>query len=99
VVGVVPYVPSASMAFLPRDTFVYENALAYDGGDDGTSVLRRVIRECPAYLRTGGALLLELGGDEANALVDEFDRHRFSDVIVFSDDDDDVRGVEATFSG
>jgi release factor glutamine methyltransferase len=99
VVGVVPYVPSASMAFLPRDTFTYENALAYDGGDDGTSVLRRVIRESPAYLRPGGALLLELGGDEANALVDEFARYDFSDVIVFSDDDGDVRGVEATFSG
>lgn len=96
VVGVGPYVPSGSMAFLSRDTFTYESALAYDGGDDGTSVLRRVIRESPGFLRPGGALLLELGGDEANALRSEFDRHGFSEVIVFADDDGDVRGIEAT---
>jgi release factor glutamine methyltransferase len=95
IVGVVPYVPSASMAFLPRDTFAYESALAYDGGNDGTSVLRRVIRESPRYLRLGGALLLELGGDEAGLLQSEFARHGFGEVIVFSDDDGDVRGVEA----
>jgi release factor glutamine methyltransferase len=96
VVGVVPYVPSESLAFLPRDTFTYESALAYDGGDDGTSVLRRVIRESPRFLRPGGALVLELGGDEASVLQSEFDRHGFDEVIVFSDDDGDVRGIEAT---
>jgi len=97
VVGVVPYVPSGSMAFLPRDTFAYESALAYDGGDDGTSILRRVIRESPGFLRPGGALVLELGGDEANALRSDFERHGFGEVVVFEDDDGDVRGVEATF--
>ena len=99
VVGVVPYVPSESMAFLPRDTFAYESALSYDGGDGGTSVLRRVIRESPGFLRPGGALLLELGGDEANDLRSDFDRHGFGEVVVFADHDGDVRGVEATLTG
>jgi release factor glutamine methyltransferase len=99
VVGVVPYVPSASMAFLPRDTFTYENALAYDGGVEGVDVLRRAIGESPRFLRPGGALLLELGGDEATALQSDLARHGFGEVIVFSDDDGDVRGLEATWHG
>jgi release factor glutamine methyltransferase len=98
VVGVVPYVPSASMAYLPRDTFAYEDALAYDGGNDGTVVLRRAIRESPLFLRPGGVLLLELGGDEAEALRSDFTRQGFDDIVVFGDDDGDVRGVEATWS-
>ena len=41
VVGVVPYVPTPAMAFLQRDTLTFEPALSYDGGPDGTVVLRR----------------------------------------------------------
>jgi len=51
VVGVVPYVPTKSMSLLPRDTFVFESTLAYDGGDDGAEILRRVIRESTLFLR------------------------------------------------
>lgn len=97
VVGVVPYVPTRSMALLPHDTFVFETVLSYDGGDDGTDVLRRVIGESPRYLRSGGALLLELGGDEAEILQDELQRNGFNDVTVVFDEEDDVRGIEATY--
>ncbi|HEX6387794.1 MAG TPA: methyltransferase, partial [Solirubrobacteraceae bacterium] len=62
VVGVVPYVPTAELGLLQRDTFTFETTLGYEGGADGTDVLRRVITEAP--LRPGGALLLELGGDQ-----------------------------------
>ncbi len=45
VVGVVPYVPTPALPFLQRDTFAFESPLAYDGGRDGTEVLRRVLRD------------------------------------------------------
>src|SRR2546423_138739 len=62
IVGVVPYVPTPALALLQRDTFAFESALAYDGGHDGTDILRRVLRDSPRFLRRGGALLLELRG-------------------------------------
>jgi release factor glutamine methyltransferase len=99
VVGVVPYVPTPSMELLPRDTFAFETTLSYDGGDDGTDVLRRVVRESPRLLRAGGALLVELGGDQAEVLDGVLRRHGFTDVTVLSDDDGDVRGVEAILNG
>ena len=63
-----PYVPTPDLPLLQRDTFTFETPLAYDGGADGLDFVRRVIAEAPAFLRPGGALLLELGGDQAAAL-------------------------------
>ncbi len=97
VVGVVPYVPTKSMSLLPRDTFVFESTLAYDGGDDGAEILRRVIRESTLFLRAGGALILELGGDEAEILQSDLLTRGFTDVNLMVDDDGDVRGLDATF--
>ncbi len=93
VVGVVPYVPTPELSLLQRDTFTFETTLGYDGGADGTDVLARVIAEAP--LRAGGALLLELGGNQADLLVDELARQDYRDFGVLVDEDGDVRGVEA----
>ena len=96
VVGVVPYVPTPALALLPRDTFAFESPLSYDGGRDGTEILRRVLTESPRFLRRGGALLLELGGEQADALGDSLTRLGYADVGVLVDEDGDVRGIEAT---
>lgn len=88
VVGVVPYVPTPELPLLQRDTFTFESPLSYDGGRDGTEILRRVLTDSPRFLRRGGALLLELGDDLA--------RLGHVDVTVLVDEDSDVRGIEAT---
>ena len=97
VAGVVPYVPTRSMTLLSRDTLVFESTLSYDGGEDGADILHRVVRESPRFLRPGGALLIELGGGEAELLQPDLARHGFRDVTVLRDDDGDVRGIEATW--
>ena len=48
------------------------------------------------FLRLGGALLLELGGEQADALDDELARLGYVDVTVLVDEDGDVRCLEAT---
>ena len=96
VVGVVPYVPTPALGLLARDTLTFESPLSYDGGRDGTEILRRVLTECPRFLRRGGALLLELGGEQADVLGDDLARLGYVDVVVLVDPDDDVRGIEVT---
>jgi release factor glutamine methyltransferase len=96
VVGVVPYVPTPDLPLLQRDTFAFESPLSYDGGADGTAILRRVAAESPRFLRRGGALLLELGAGQADALGDDLTRLGYDDVVVLRDDEGDVRGIEAT---
>jgi release factor glutamine methyltransferase len=84
------------LPLLQRDTFAFESPLAYDGGGDGTDILRRVLSDAPRFLRRGGALLLELGGRQAAILSDDLARLGYVDVSVIADEDGDVRGIEAT---
>ena len=99
VVGVVPYVPTSELRLLHRDTLAFESTLSYDGGADGLAFLRRVVLESPHWLRRSGALLLELGGDEAEALHGALERSGFTDVRELRDEEADVRGIQATLSG
>ena len=94
--GVVPYVPTPELPLLQRDTFTFERRLSYDGGPDGTDILRRAIRDAPTYLRPGGALLLELGGNQATLLTDELNELGYADLKVLADEDGHTRGIEAT---
>ncbi len=96
VVGVAPYVPTPELPLLQRDTFTFERPLSYDGGPDGTNILRRVIRDAPRLLRPGGALLLELGGDQPRLLTVELTDLGYVDVTMLTDEDGDARGLEAT---
>lgn len=95
VVAVVPYVPSDEIAFLPRDSRLYEPAVALDGGEDGTTVLRRAARAATSLLRPGGALLLELGGDEGETMTSFLRQEGFAHVALHHDDDGDLRFIEA----
>ncbi len=96
VCGVVPYVPTGELSLLQRDTFTFETPLSYDGGPDGCAILRRALSGAARVLRPGGALLLELGGDEAALIADDLEYAGYVDVGVLRDEDGDVRGIEAT---
>jgi release factor glutamine methyltransferase len=92
VTGVVPYVPRDELRLLQRDTLAFETTLAYDGGADGLAIMRRAGAGAERWLRPGGTLLLELGEDQAA----ELELPGFEDILVVRDEEDDVRGVEAT---
>jgi release factor glutamine methyltransferase len=98
VVGAVPYVPTPDLPLLQRDTFTFESPLSYDGGADGTDILRRVLAESPRFLRRGGAVVLELGARQPEALAADFARLAYEDVATLRDEGGDVRGIEATYA-
>ena len=56
----VPYVPSEDLDLLPAEARDHEPVGAHDGGVDGLDVLRRVVRDAPAWLAPGGQVLLEV---------------------------------------
>lgn len=95
VVGVVPYVPTPELPFLQRDTFTFESPLAYDGGPDGLGLARRVVADAAPLLRPGGALLLEVGGDQAQPLRAALAASGYTDIAERRDEDGDLRGIEA----
>lgn len=69
-----PYVRSDELPTLEPEVSVFEPAEALDGGADGLDLVRRLLREAPARLRPGAAVLLELDPrqfDEATAFAAE----------------------------
>jgi release factor glutamine methyltransferase len=58
-------------------------------------MLRRVVAGAPRFLRPGGTLLLELGGEQADAVGSQMDKHGYGEIEVWADEDGDVRGIEA----
>jgi release factor glutamine methyltransferase len=96
VVAVVPYVPRRALPLLQRDTFRFETALAYDGGEEGLDILIRVLAESPERLAPGGALVLEVGGSQAGDLDDVIAALPYENVVEITDDEGDLRGLELT---
>ena len=93
--AVPPYVPTDELRLLPRDVRRFEPIAALDGGPGGTRLLAEIVRRSPRWLRPGGWLLLELGGDQATALRDPLLASGFDEPTVLRDAEGDPRGVVA----
>jgi release factor glutamine methyltransferase len=91
--AVVPYVPTDSLRLLPRDVQAFEPRLALDGGIDGTELLAEVARRSTSWLRPGGSLLMELGGDQAGPIGRLLREVGFDAVEVMADEDGDARAI------
>lgn len=91
--GVLPYVPSGELRLLPRDVQHFEPRAALDGGADGLDLLSVAVERSPRWLRGGGWLLLEAGGDQVDLLEPLLAACGFVRVDVLRDDDGDVRGL------
>ncbi|MBF6416258.1 putative protein N(5)-glutamine methyltransferase [Nocardia cyriacigeorgica] len=59
-----PYVPSSEIAHMPPEARDHEPVAALDGGHDGLDIFRRVAAEAPAWLATGGHLLVEISAEQ-----------------------------------
>jgi len=69
-----PYVRSADFEASPPEIREHEPRLGLDGGPDGLRLIERLLRDAPAYLKSGGALFAEIGeeqGEAARALAAE----------------------------
>lgn len=63
-----PYIPSADCLTLQEEVR-REPMMALDGGTDGLDFYRRIASDAPKFLRPGGVLLLEVGFDQAEAVM------------------------------
>jgi release factor glutamine methyltransferase len=93
--AVVPYVPTEELAFLPRDVIAHEPPRALDGGPRGTTILVRAAEAAARWLRPGGSVLLELGGDQAGEVATTLADAGLSDIRIHRDGDGQDRAIEA----
>lgn len=64
-----PYVRSDAVPELPKAAS-FEPVLALDGGPDGLRVIARLLDQLPGALSREGVALLEIGGDQGQAMRD-----------------------------
>lgn len=75
-----PYVSEKDMQELDPGISRYEPHLALFGGADGLDLIRRIIREAPERLVTGGVLALEVGYDQADRVAAALAERGFADI-------------------
>jgi release factor glutamine methyltransferase len=63
-----PYVSHAEFSKLSPEIRDYEPRYALDGGPDGLATIRRIIKEAPTVLSPKGALIMEIGADQAEGV-------------------------------
>ncbi len=69
IVANLPYVRTAEVPVLPLAAS-FEPQLAFDGGDDGFALVRRLLAQLGQALVADGVALLEIGSDQSDALME-----------------------------
>ena len=94
-----PYVPSSLLDQLSLEIRKFEPREALDGGEDGLTFLRKIVREAPPLLKKGGLLALEVGEGQASTVQDLINpKDGFQEVEIFKDLAGIRRGVLAKLS-
>ena len=84
IVANLPYIPTGELAALQPEVQRDPRA-ALDGGADGLDLIRRLLPQAAAKLRSGGTLALEVGLDQSVILISEFPGHGFRDARILKD--------------
>lgn len=72
-----PYIPANDIPGLAADVRDYDPHLALAGGADGLDAYRQIAAGAAAHLTAGGAVLVEIGFDQAAAAAGVFDSRGF----------------------
>jgi release factor glutamine methyltransferase len=84
IIANLPYIPAEEIASLSPEVR-HDPASALDGGTDGLDLIRRLIETAPDRLAPGGALLLEIGLGQADAVNALLSARKFRDISVRPD--------------
>jgi release factor glutamine methyltransferase len=79
-----PYIPSGELPTLAREV-QHDPRLALDGGTDGLAVIRRLLQDAPKILAKDSFLILEVGFNQADQVIDLMAAQKFRDISVESD--------------
>ena len=64
-----PYIKKFDLKYLEKDVAKFEPKLALDGGLDGLSAIRKVIKKSSELIKKNGKFVLEIGFDQKNKVI------------------------------
>ena len=72
-----PYINKYNLKYLENDVAKYEPRLALDGGLDGLSEIRKVIKKSSELIKKNGKFILEIGFDQKNKVINLLKKEGF----------------------
>ena len=84
-----PYIPEKDLATLPPEV-KREPKSALAGGTDGLDFYRRLAKDAPPLIETGGFVAVEVGAGQALSVAEIFARNSFADTETVKD----LAGIE-----
>ena len=72
-----PYINKLKLKYLERDVIKFEPKLALDGGLDGLSEIRKVIKKSSDLIKKNGKFILEIGYDQKNKVINLLKKEGF----------------------
>ena len=72
-----PYINNYKLKYLDKDVFDYEPKLALNGGLDGLSEIRKVIKKSSELIKKNGKFVLEIGLDQKNKVFNLLKKEGF----------------------
>ncbi|NNE57560.1 MAG: peptide chain release factor N(5)-glutamine methyltransferase [Hellea sp.] len=80
-----PYITDVAMKQLDREVSEFDPEIALSGGQDGLDAYREIISKAPLYLSKTAWLAMEIGFDQAKAIIELLDKRGFKDILVQKD--------------
>lgn len=80
-----PYVPLSDFARLQPEVQFFEPYSSLTDGGDGLSVIGKIVAGAPAFLKTGGILLLEIGFNQAESVFSMFESGVWASIEIIPD--------------
>lgn len=90
-----PYIPSEDIFGLQPEVRDYEPLNALTDGENGLSIVKRIIVQTPDFLESGGVLLMEIGFDQSTEVESLFDAEIWHSVEFLYDLQEIPRTVKA----
>jgi len=72
-----PYINNKKIKYLERDVANFEPKLALDGGLDGLSEIRKVVKKSSELIKKNGKLFIEIGFDQKNKVINLLKKEGF----------------------
>jgi len=72
-----PYIKTSKIKYLEKDVANFEPKLALDGGFDGLSEIRKVIKKSSELIKKNGKFILEIGFDQKNKVINLLKKEGF----------------------
>lgn len=90
-----PYIRSGEIDQLMEEVRLYDPRMALDGHEDGLYFYRKIAKESPRFLKSGGRLLLETGYDQGESVPQLLREQGFCEIEVIRD----LAGLDRVVTG